>query len=418
MFRAPRGTTDILPQDQPYWRLVEQTAEAVGQLFGYQRLRTPLFEDADLFVRGVGTGTDIVEKEMYTFEDRGGDALTLLPEGTASVCRAYLEHGMASLPQPVRLFYFTPIFRYERPQAGRYRQHHQFGVEALGDQDPSIDAEVIELGWRFLADMGLKGLTLHLNTIGDFRCRPGFVEALKAYYAPLKDSLCTGCRLRLERAPLRLLDCKESSCQLLAQRAPHTLDHLCADCSDHWERLTAYLYRLGIHYTVDHHLVRGLDYYTRTVFEVKPPEEGSQTTILAGGRYDGLIEELGGRPTPGIGFGSGIERMVLNLKRQEVQPPDPLSRPVVVAPLGERARAEGVGLASRLRQEGLHALMAPAGRSLKAQLRYASAMNTRYAIIIGEEELAKGVVVVRDMDQAQQQEVGMEGVVRVVRELA
>ncbi len=414
MFRAPRGTDDILPQDQPYWRLIEQTAEAVCRRFGHQRIRTPLFEDSALFIRGVGAGTDIVEKEMYTFEDRGGDSLTLLPEGTASVCRAYLEHGMANLPQPVRLFYFPPIFRYERPQAGRYRQHHQFGVEALGDADPSTDAEVIELGWRFLANLGLRDLTLYVNSIGDRRCRPGFVEALKAYYLPQQEALCQDCRGRLQRSPLRLLDCKVPSCQALAEQAPHTLDHLCDDCANHWQRLVVYLDRLDIPYVVDHHLVRGLDYYTRTVFEVKPQVEGSQVTILAGGRYDGLMEELGGKPTPGVGFGSGIERMVLNLKRQETQPPDPLPRPVVVVSLGEQARVEGISLASRLRQDGLAAAVAPGGRSLKAQLRYASALNARYALILGDRELEKGVVVVRDMDQGEQREVEAARVADVV----
>jgi histidyl-tRNA synthetase len=415
LYHAPRGTSDVLPEDQPYWQVVEQTGQSVARLFGYRRVRTPLFESADLFVRGVGIGTDIVEKEMYTFEDRGGESLTLLPEGTASICRAYLEHGMASLPQPVRLFYHTPIFRYERPQSGRYRQHHQFGVEALGDEDPSVDAEVIELGWRYLTGLGLRELSLYLNSIGDFRCRPAFVDALKQYYQPLKDSVCTECRVRLERAPLRLLDCKEDSCQILAKQAPHTLDYLCSDCNDHWQNLIIYLDELGIPYTVNHGLVRGLDYYTRTVFEIKPHEEGSQTTILAGGRYDGLIEELGGRPTPGIGFGSGIERIVLNLKRQDILPPDFLLRPVVIVLLGAEAKIAGIALASHLRDEAIITLIAPSGRSLKAQMRYAGALNARHTIIIGEEELEKEIVLVRDMDHAQQKEVELGDLIKALK---
>ncbi|MCZ6789134.1 MAG: histidine--tRNA ligase [Chloroflexi bacterium] len=404
MYRAPRGTTDILPQDQRYWRYVERRAVAVCQRFGYQRIDTPLFEAAGLFVRSVGEDTDIVEKETYTFQDRGGDELTLRPEGTAPVCRAYLEQGMHNLPQPVRLYYFCPIFRYERPQAGRYRQHHQFGIEAIGDGDPLIDVEVIQIGWTLLQELELQSMSLVVNSIGDPECRPGYHQRLREYYRGHLDHLCDDCRRRFDRNPLRLLDCKKESCQPYIAEAPRSADHLCAPCREHWDAVTGQLDNLEIPYRVDHRLVRGLDYYSRTVFEIQPPEEGSQSTILGGGRYDGLIQELGGRPTPGVGFGSGMERIIVNLKKQQVKVPPEMPRPVVVVALGDAARIFGVKLAASLRSGGLSILVAPGNRSLKSQLRYASSMDARYALIVGDEELQRGVVGVRDMDRGEQRQ--------------
>src|SRR3990172_4777162 len=307
-YKAPRGTLDILPQDQPYWDRVWQASARVCSLFGYQRIETPVFEDATLFTRGVGEVTDIVQKEMYVFQDRGGQEMALRPEGTAPVCRAYLEHGMHNQPQPVRLWYWTPIFRYDRPQAGRYRQHHQFGVEAIGEADASLDAEVIELLWRVCEELGLAGLTLQLNSIGDPNCRPRYLEVLRDYYRDKLDRVCGDCRARFERNPLRLLDCKQPQCQPVIAGAPAITDYLCDDCAAHFAALRTYLEAAGISHELNPRLVRGLDYYTRTVFEIQPPEEGSQNSIGGGGRYDGLIEQLGGRPTPGGGFGSGRKR--------------------------------------------------------------------------------------------------------------
>ncbi|MBI4198710.1 MAG: histidine--tRNA ligase [Chloroflexi bacterium] len=404
MFKAPRGTVDLLPQEQRYWRYAEQAAAGVCRRFGYQRLDTPTFEASGLFVRGVGEQTDIVQKEMYTFEDRGGDLVTLRPEGTAPACRAYLEHGMSSLPQPVRLYYFCPIFRYERPQAGRYREHHQFGVEAIGDGDPAIDAEVIQLGWSYARELGLGKLSLVVNSIGDPACRPGYLQALKEYYGAYLPHLCQDCRGRYERNPLRLLDCKQERCQPFIASAPRSSDHLCDACKEHWRLLLAYLDLLGIPYTTSHRLVRGLDYYTRTVFEIQPPDEGGQSTLLGGGRYDGLVQELGGPPTPGIGFGSGFERMVLNLKRQEVRVPEVLPRPVVIVHNGPQALEYGLGIAARLRKESLTVIVAPAQRSLRAQMRYASSVNARYAVVVGETEVRQRTGSVRDMDNASQEE--------------
>ena len=404
-YQAPRGTVDLLPQDQRYWRYVERRAVDICRRFGYRRIDTPVFEAAGLFARTVGEETDVVQKQTYTFEDRGGDLLTLRPEGTAPVCRAYLEHGMSSLPQPVRLYYFCPIFRYERPQAGRYRQHHQFGIEAIGDGDPLIDAEVIQIGWVLTEELGLKDLSLVVNTIGDAACRPTYLQTLKEYYRQHLSRACDDCQARYEHNPLRLLDCKQQSCQSFIRDAPHSSDYLCSACRDHWDTLQIYLKRMDIPYQVDHRLVRGLDYYTRTVFEIQPVEEGGQSTVVGGGRYDGLIQELGGHPTPGIGFGSGIERFILNLKRQGIAPEDESPRPVVVTHMGPEARAQGLALAANLRKGGLSVVIAPGSRGLRSQMRYASAMQARMTIVLGEEELSKGTVAVRDMDEGTQREI-------------
>jgi histidyl-tRNA synthetase len=405
LFQAPRGTVDILPEEQKYWRYFRQKVSEITKRFGYERIDTPLFEDARLFIRGVGEVTDIVEKETYTFEDRGGDTLTLRAEGTAPVCRAYLEHGMHNLPQPVRLFYLCPVFRYERPQSGRYRQHHQFGIEVIGEADASVDSEVIEIGWRFLESVGLRELSLSVNSIGDRQCRPGYIQKLQEYYRGHVADICEDCKRRLERNPLRLLDCKVESCQPIIEAAPHSADYLCDDCRQHWTDLLGNLERVGLPYRVDHRLVRGLDYYTRTVFEITPPVAGSMSTITGGGRYDGLIEELGGRPTPGIGFGMGIERVIENLKRQEAPVPDYLGTRVLVAHLGDAAREQAVKLSSDLRQAGVPAVMGPAGRGLRSQLRYAASIQSTHAVIIGEDELQKGVVILRDLTKSEQREV-------------
>lgn len=403
MFQAPRGTQDILPEEQAYRRYIEQKAAAICQLYGYQRIDTPVFEDAGLFTRSVGEGTDIVEKEMYTFNDRGGSHMTLRPEGTAPVCRAYLEHGMANLTQPVKLYYIAPIFRYERPQAGRFRQHYQFGAEAIGEVDPALDAEVIDMAWQFFHSLGLSGLSLQLNSIGCRQCRPKYIEALEAYFRSYASGLCTDCNARLDRNPLRLLDCKNSHCQTLAASAPKIIDYLCPECKLHFTRLTEYLTLLGLTYHINHYLVRGLDYYTRTVFEIQPEIEGAQSTIGGGGRYDNLIEELGGKPTPAIGFGTGIERMVLNLKRQQVSAP-PLAAPkIFFTCLGVAACREAIMQTAALRRAGLRVLYSFGEKSLKAQLRQANTLGATCTIILGEEELKNGTAIVRDMTTANQE---------------
>ena len=374
----------------------------VCQLYGYERIDIPAFEDTQLFTRSVGEETDIVKKEMYTFEDRGGNTVTLRPEGTAPVCRAYLEHGMHNLPQPVKLYYIAPIFRYERPQAGRYRQHYQFGYEAIGDDDPALDAEVIDMAWKFFLFLGLNRLSLNLNSIGCKRCRPQYLTALKDYYANHIQELCSDCKMRLKRNPLRLLDCKKPLCQQVANSAPRSADHLCPQCNEHFNRLKRYLDLLNLPFVINHCLVRGLDYYTRTVFEVQPEEEGAQSTLGGGGRYDDLIEELGGKPTPAIGFAAGIERIILNLKKQGVPVPA-LPRPqVFIAYMGDEAKAGAIKLASTLRRDGIGVIEALGSKSLKAQLRQANTLGAHYAVIIGEQEIKTGTVILRDMTTAQQ----------------
>jgi len=407
LYRAPRGTTDILPEEQAYWRYIEQKAASICQLYGYERIDSPAFEDTSLFTRSVGPGTDIVEKEMYSFTDKGGNQVTLRPEGTAPVCRAYLEHGFHSRPQPVKLYYLAPIFRYERPQAGRYRQHYQFGCEVIGDDDPSLDAENIELAWQFFHSLGLQSLSLQLNSIGCKRCRPAYLSVLQEYYNAHTATLCRDCRKRLSRNLLRLLDCKQPSCQDAVDSAPRSTDHLCPQCREHFDRLTAYLKLLQIPFNLNHRLVRGLDYYTRTVFEIQPDNGGAQSTVCGGGRYDDLIEELGGRPTPAIGFAIGMERIILNLKAQSVPVP-PLPGPLVfIAHQGDKARNESVRLASRLRQAGIGVIMATGNRSLKAQLRQANNLGAQHAIIIGDEEVERETVSLRDMTTSAQKTVKM-----------
>jgi histidyl-tRNA synthetase len=408
VFQTPRGTQDILPQEQPYWRYIQQAAEATALLYGYERIDTPVFEEAGLFVRTVGAGTDIVEKEMYTFTDLGGGQMTLRPEGTAPVCRAYIEHGMASLPQPVKLFYQAPIFRYERPQAGRFRQHHQFGFEAIGDADASLDAEVIDMAWRFFATLGLKNLTLQINSIGCPGCRPAYLTKLEEYFVPRQDALCEDCKLRLKKNTLRLLDCKKPGCQPLAAQAPRSVDNLCPECSAHFEQLKRGLTTLKLPFELNSSMVRGLDYYTKTVFEIQPEEERGQSTIAGGGRYDGLIEELGGKPTPGVGFASGIERIILNLKKQNVVLAGLAKPSVFVVWMGHEAGDAAVKLISDLRESDISAVTAYTPRSMKAQLRQADGAGCHFAAIIGEEELAQGFVTLRDMRTARQEPVSKE----------
>ena len=415
-FQSPRGTFDILPADQPYWQKVEKTATEVAVSFGYSRIETPVFEDANLFTRGVGESTDIVEKETYTFFDRGGDSLTLRPEGTAPVCRAYIEHGMQNLPQPVKLFYLVPNFRYERPQSGRFRAFHQFGVEAFGETDPYMDSEVIEVSWRFLTEVGIQNLTLTVNSIGDGVCRPEYMGALKSYYSKNTGLICGLCQTRLETNPLRLLDCKISSCQPVINKAPKSVDYLCPECKEHWEQLQEHLRSININFEVDSKLVRGLDYYTRTVYEISPPSDRRTSVIAGGGRYDSLIEQLGGPPTPGIGFGMGIERVIENLKQQNISPATPAKPLVMIAHLGKSAKLESVKLASLIRLAGGSAAVGPS-RGLKSQLRYAATCKASYAVIIGDDELAKGKYTIRNLNDSTQEELGRDQIIEIVNQV-
>jgi histidyl-tRNA synthetase len=405
LYKAPRGTADILPEEQGYWRFVEDRAISLCRLYGYLRLDTPAFEDSQLFTRSIGEGTDIVTKEMYTFKDRSGNILALRPEGTAPVCRAYLEHGMDNLPQPVKLYYLAAIFRYERPQAGRYRQHYQFGFEAIGDADPALDAEVVEMAWQFFKSLGLGGLYLYLNSIGCKVCRPNYLESLKGYYSAHLSGLCSDCKTRFEKNPLRLLDCKKPTCYDVAEAAPKSTDYLCRECKAHFKVVVGYLNALKLPFDINHRLVRGLDYYTKTVFEIQPLGEGAQSALGGGGRYDDLIEELDGKPTPAIGFAVGMERVVLNLKRQKLPVPNLPAPLVFIAHLGNEAKLEAVKLASALRKDGIAAIMGTGDRSLKGQLRQANSLGSSYVAIIGEDEVKNGAVTLRNMMTGEQKTV-------------
>jgi histidyl-tRNA synthetase len=415
--KAPRGTFDILPQEHAYWKYVEEKAASLCQLYGYQPLSTPIFEDAQVFTKTVAGGTDIVDKEMYIFEDKSGQELALRAEGTAPVCRAYLEHGLFNLPQPVKLYYIGPAFRYERPQSGRYRQHHQFGFEALGEADPALDAEVIEMASHFFHSLGLSQFIIQLNSIGCKVCRPGYLEVLKQHYSDHIDRSCPDCEVRLVKNPLRLLDCKKTTCQEIAEAAPQITDYLCHECQLHFQSVREYLGVMGIPFGLNPRLVRGLDYYTRTVFEVEPQANGGQSALGGGGRYDNLIEELGGKPTPAVGFATGLERIILNLKRQKLDIPA-LPRPdVFIASLSGEAKTAAIKLASELREAGIAVIMATGDKSLKGQMRQADSLGIAYALIIGKQELSEGNVIWRNMRSGEQKTISLAEIARFLKHL-
>jgi histidyl-tRNA synthetase len=405
LYQAPTGTQDILPEDVPYWTLVENEARRQARLANYGEIRTPTFEHSAVFRRGVGETTDIVEKEIYSFVDRGGDDLTLRPEGTAATVRAYLQRGMSSQPKPVKLFSLINAFRRDRPQRGRFREFHQFNVEALGEEDPLIDAELVALQLRFYAALGLDNLKLQINSIGDPVCRPSYIQALRDYFEAHRADLCDDCRRRLETNPLRLLDDKTPTCQPILNQAPRSIDHLCDACRDHFAQWQSYLSAADLTFTVNHRMVRGLDYYTRSVWEVWPQEAGAQSTIGGGGRYDGLAEQLGGPRTPGVGFATGLERIILAMREQEVPPPH-ASGPagfLVVQHAGLKRHA--FGLAERLRQRGITVDLAFGDRKLGKQLDAANKSRSQFAVILGDDELARQQVMLKDLRTGEQQTV-------------
>ena len=378
----------------------------VCDLYGYGEIRTPIFEHTELFARGIGSGTDIVEKEMYTFEDRGERSLTLRPEGTAGAVRAYLERRLDAEAQPVKLYYFGPMFRYERPQAGRTRQFHQLGVECIGSADPAADVEVIAVLVALFRRLGLTEYEIQLNSIGCPECRPAYVEKLKQALEPVRDSLCKSCQDRFERNTLRLLDCKRESCQELTKDVPLILDSLCGPCEDHFQQVRGYLDEVGIEYTINQRLVRGLDYYTRTVFEFVSPELGAQDALGGGGRYDVLVETLGGPPTPAVGFAAGMERILLAASLEDEAAAATVDTYVVT--LGDEGRRAGVVLAERLRAEGFRTELDYMGRSLRAQMRQANRVGAKKVLIIGDDEAAAGTVQLRDMQSGEERTVGRD----------
>ncbi|HLJ67960.1 MAG TPA: histidine--tRNA ligase [Chloroflexota bacterium] len=415
-FSTPRGTQDILPDDWPHLDFIVDSAFAVASLFGYRRIETPAFAEASLFARATGEGTDIADKEMYVFRDRDGVEMALRPEGTAPVVRAYLEHGMHKLSQPVKLCYVERMYRYDKPQRGRYREHRQFGCEAIGSADAFVDVEMISLLDTFFRRIGLTDLSLHVNSIGDGVCRPAYVAALVAYLRRHADGLSAQDRDRIGRNPLRVLDSKDPESQETIEGAPHSLDYLCEDCAAHWEKLRRGLETLGIPYTVDFRLVRGLDYYTRTVFEFMPERDGRQAVVAAGGRYDALSESIGGPRVPGIGFGSGLERLLLNLKERGFEVTGFVMPKVYVVHAGPGTEDRALAVVAAVRNAGMTAEMSFGERSLKAQLRQAGGQAAEFAAIIGEDELARGVVTLRSLAQRIQRQVPLDDLVRALRE--
>ena len=403
--KAVRGVRDILPTESRRWQRVEAAARGVFEAYGYREIRLPLFERTELFARGIGDETDIVKKEMYTFDDRGGDSLTLRPEATASVLRAYIEHGLHVQPKPVRLYTLGPMFRYERPQAGRYRQFHQANVEALGEIHPALDAEVIAMLIDFFGALGLGDrVALHLNSIGDAGTRPAYVARLREYLIPLSEKLCAECRQRVERNTLRVLDCKVPGCQPLIEQAPSILDSLPPEAAQHFESVRRSLDALGVAYTVNPRLVRGLDYYVRTTFELKTGELGAQDAVAGGGRYDGLIEHLDGPADPGIGFAIGLERVVLLLGEAEAAAA-PLA---LVIPVGDAALQRLLPVARRARQGGAQVEVGYGVRKLTKELERANRMGVDWAVIAGDNELAKGEAVLKEMKTGEQRPVALD----------
>lgn len=400
----PRGTNDFLPSETAKWQVIEAMLRQICYEFGYGEIRTPIFEETELFARGVGSTTDIVQKEMYTFTDQGERSLTLRPENTAGVVRAYIENKLAAQTQPVKLFYIGPMFRYERPQAGRFRQFHQFGIELFGSSSPFADAEVIGLAWEFYNRLGVRGLELHINSVGCPACRPAYRASLQDFLRPRFNELCDSCKSRFEKNPLRILDCKSPVCKEICQGAPAMAENLCEECAGHFEAVKIALDAAGIPYQIDHNLVRGLDYYTKTAFEILAAGIGAQSAVCGGGRYDGLAEELGAPPTPAVGFALGMERIftVLAAQGEDIEVEDTLDVFIATTPGNSGVNEAAFALNMELRRAGIRSEQDLLGRSMKAQFKYADKTGARYVIVIGEEELASGQAQLRDMQDSSQ----------------
>ena len=407
---APKGTKDLLPAQAYKWHYVERKFAEICKNYGFKEIRTPMFEHTEVFARGIGDTTDVVQKEMYTFNDHGNRSITLKPEGTSGAVRAFIEHKQYAEVQPTKYYYDTDCFRYEKPQSGRLRHFHQFGIEVFGTPNMLADSEVICLANDFLNQLGITEIELRINSVGCPECRKKHREALKEFLRPRYDELCNTCKERYDRNPMRILDCKSETCQEIVKDAPRMLDYLCDDCRDAFEELKANLTAMGIEYKVDPNIVRGLDYYTKTAFEFVTTSIGAQGTVCGGGRYDHLIEELGGPPIPGVGFGLGIERLLMLMDACGAQFPADNSVDVFIAVMGERAKAFGLKLCRELRQSGVAAEMDTLARNIKGQFKYPDRLNAKYTLVIGENELDKGVVSLKDMSMSQQREIKIEDI--------
>lgn len=405
--RAPKGTADILPEKSNQWQLVEMVMQSEAEINGFSEIRTPVFEHTELFQRSVGDTTDVVEKQMYTFEDKGGRSVTLRPEGTAGAVRAMLESGLYNQGYPVKLYYNTTCYRYEKPQAGRMREFRQFGVEMFGAAEATADAQLIAMAWSAFERLGLRDIALRLNSIGCPTCRAAYNQALKAYFLGHKEELCDTCLSRLDRNPMRILDCKSPVCAGIAEGAPKILDYLCDDCREHFRQVQDCLQAVEIPYEIDSSLVRGLDYYTRTVFEFVSGDIGAQSSIGGGGRYDGLVEELGGSPTPGVGYALGMDRVMLTLQAQGVELPAPESCEVYIASMTSEANRKAFALTNELHSCGVFADCDLCGRGLKAQMKYANKIDAAYTIVLGEAELASGTAKMKNMKTGESAEISI-----------
>ena len=408
---APKGTKDMLPDQAYKWHYIEEAFADICRRYGFQEIRTPVFEHTELFQRGVGDTTDIVQKEMYTFQDYGKRSITLKPEGTSPVVRAFAEHKLYAGVQPNKFYYNIPCFRYEKPQSGRLREFHQFGIETFGTMDMMADAECISLGYDFLKEMGITDIELRINSVGCPECRKKHREALREFLKPKYDELCDTCKDRFDRNPMRIIDCKSPICQELVAGAPMMIDYLCGDCKDAFEQLKANLDAMGIEYVVDPGIVRGLDYYTKTAFEFVTTKIGAQGTVCGGGRYDKLVEEVGGPSTPGVGFGLGKERLLLTMEACGVEIPEPAGADVFIAVMGDEAKAAGLKLMRELRQQGIAVQMDIMGRNIKNQFKYANRINAKKTVVIGQDELEKNSFAIKDMATSQQVNVPMESII-------
>ncbi len=406
--KAIRGTQDVLPSDSAAWQHVERTALQVARDYGFREVRTPVFEHTELFIRSVGETTDVVQKEMYTFDDKGGRSITLRPEGTAGAMRMLLEHGLHNEVLPVKVAYVTSCYRYEKPQAGRLREFHQFGVESYGAASPLADAETIALADAVLKALSVKGVTLRLNSIGCPTCRAEYHKALKAYFESRQDELCGTCQARLGRNPMRILDCKSPVCSAIAADAPVITDYLCHDCAHHFQQVQNYLTAAEIPFELDPHIVRGLDYYTRTVFEFVSDALGAQAVLCGGGRYDGLCEEMGGPKLPALGFAMGLERLLMVLKAQDAMPAEPNRCDIYFASLGEAAAVHCFKLANTLREGGVSAECDTVGRGLKAQMKYADKLGALYAVVVGDTEIETGTAKLKDMQTGETTDITLD----------
>lgn len=401
--KAPRGTKDITPKDVYKWHYVEKKFREICALYGYEEIRTPIFEHTEVFARSVGDTTDVVQKEMYSFTDRGDRQLSLKPEGTAGVIRSFIENKMYADTQPTKLYYITPCFRYERPQAGRQRQFHQFGIEVLGSDGPSVDAEVISLAVQFFNEMGLKNLSVNINSVGCPTCREEYNRKLKEYLDKKVDVLCETCLERKDKNPMRVIDCKNPHCKENLQDIPFMIDHLCDDCKDHFEKLQTYLKEMDINYVVDKTIVRGLDYYKKTAFEIISNDIGSQSTVCGGGRYDGLVEMLGGpKGISGIGFALGVERLLLTLENNNIEIENPKSTDIYIATIGDAAKTKSFKLIKDLRSNHISADNDHLDKSLKAQFKYSDKLNAKYTVVIGDDELANDTATLKNMKTSEQ----------------